>query len=45
MLSKKATTIGSILRTLDTNQGDEALLREVRNQKRKAINQNHKTKS
>jgi hypothetical protein len=36
MPPKKATT-GSILRTLHTNQGDEALLREARNQKRKAI--------
>jgi hypothetical protein len=34
---KKSTTISSILRTLDTNQGDEALLREARNQNRKAI--------
>jgi hypothetical protein len=34
---KKATTTSSVLRTLDTNQGDKALLREVRNQKRKAI--------
>jgi hypothetical protein len=38
MLPKKATTTSPILRTLDTNQGDEALLREARNQKRKAIN-------
>jgi hypothetical protein len=37
MPPKKATTTSSILRTLDTNQGDEALLREERNQKRKAI--------
>jgi hypothetical protein len=37
MPPKKATTTSSILRTLDTNQGDEALLKEVRNQKRKAI--------
>jgi Flp pilus assembly protein TadD len=34
---KKATTTDPVLRTLDTNQGDEALLREARNQKRKAI--------
>jgi hypothetical protein len=38
MSPKKAITTGSFLRTLDTNQGDKALLREVRNQKRKAIN-------
>jgi hypothetical protein len=36
MPPKKATTTGPILRTLDTNQGDEAILREARNQKRKA---------
>jgi hypothetical protein len=35
-IPKKATT-SSVLQTLDTNQGDEALLREARNQKRKAI--------
>jgi hypothetical protein len=34
MQPKKATSTSSILRTLDTNQGDEALLREARNQKR-----------
>jgi hypothetical protein len=34
---QQATTTDSVLRTLDTNQGDEALLREARNQKRKAI--------
>jgi hypothetical protein len=39
MPPKKATTTGSVLGTLDTNQGDEALLREARNQKRKAISQ------
>jgi hypothetical protein len=38
MPPKKATTTSSVLRTLDTNQGDEALLREARNQKRKTIN-------
>jgi hypothetical protein len=38
MALKKAITIGSVLRTLDTNQGDKALLKEVRNQKRKSIN-------
>jgi hypothetical protein len=37
MPPKKATTTGFILGTLDTNQEDEALLREARNQKRKAI--------
>jgi hypothetical protein len=37
MPPKKATTTSPILRTLDTNQGDEDLLREARNQKRKAI--------
>jgi hypothetical protein len=37
MPSKKATTTDSILRTLDTNQGDGALLREARNQNREAI--------
>jgi hypothetical protein len=37
MSPKKATTTGSIHRILDTNQGDETLLREARNQKRKAI--------
>jgi hypothetical protein len=37
MSLKKATTTGSILRTLDTNQGDKSLLREERNQKMKAI--------
>jgi hypothetical protein len=37
MLLKKAMTTSSVLRTLDTNQGNEALLREARNQKRKAI--------
>jgi hypothetical protein len=35
---KKAITTGFVLRTLDTNQGDKALLTKVRNQKRKAIN-------
>jgi ABC-type Fe3+-citrate transport system substrate-binding protein len=35
MLLKKTTVPSSILRTLDTNQGDEALIREARNQKRK----------
>jgi hypothetical protein len=29
---KKATTSSSILKNLDTNQGDEALLGEARNQ-------------
>jgi hypothetical protein len=38
MPPKKAITTSSVLRTFDTNQGDEALLREARNQKRKAIN-------
>jgi hypothetical protein len=38
MPPKKATTVGSVLRTLDTTQGGEALLRVARNQKRKAIN-------
>jgi hypothetical protein len=33
---KKATTTSSVLRALDTNQVDEALLREARKQKRKA---------
>jgi hypothetical protein len=37
MLLKKAMTTSSVLRTLDTNQGNKALLREARNQKRKAI--------
>jgi hypothetical protein len=35
MPSKKATEPRSILRTLDPNQGDKALIREARNQKRK----------
>jgi hypothetical protein len=38
MPPKMATTTSSVLRTLDTNQGDKALLKEVRNQKRKAFN-------
>jgi predicted RNase H-like nuclease (RuvC/YqgF family) len=37
MLPKKATATSSVLKTLGTNQGDEALLREARNQKRKVI--------
>jgi hypothetical protein len=37
MPPKKATTTSSILRTLDTNQSDKALLREATNQKRKPI--------
>jgi hypothetical protein len=36
MSPKKATT-SSVHRTLDTNQGDETLLKEARYQKRKAI--------
>jgi hypothetical protein len=36
MPPKKATSTSSVLRTLDTYQGDEAI-RETRNQKRKAI--------
>jgi hypothetical protein len=35
MPPKKAMEPSSILRTLDPNQGDEALIREARNQKRK----------
>jgi hypothetical protein len=31
MLLKKSTTLGSILMTLDPNQGDEALIRAARN--------------
>jgi hypothetical protein len=38
MPPKKAATTISVLRTLDTNQGDELLLREGRNKKRKAVN-------
>jgi hypothetical protein len=34
---KKATETSSLLRTLDPNQGDEILLREARNQKRKFV--------
>jgi SMC interacting uncharacterized protein involved in chromosome segregation len=37
MLPKKSMATDSILRTLDPNQGDGALIREARNQKRKAI--------
>jgi hypothetical protein len=35
MSSKKTVAIGSILKTLDPKQEDEALIREARNQKRK----------
>jgi hypothetical protein len=37
MSPKKAIATSFILRTLDTNQGDKALLREARNQKRKVV--------
>jgi ABC-type Fe3+-citrate transport system substrate-binding protein len=37
MSPKNATATDSVLRTLATNQGDKALLREARNQKRMAI--------
>jgi predicted RNase H-like nuclease (RuvC/YqgF family) len=37
MPPKKAMTTSSVPRTLDTNQRDEALLREARNQKRKVV--------
>jgi hypothetical protein len=37
MPPKKATTTSFVPRTLDTNQGYGALLREARNQKRKAV--------
>jgi hypothetical protein len=37
MSPKKTAVIGSVLMTLDPNQGGEALLRKARNQKRKAI--------
>jgi hypothetical protein len=37
MSPKKTATIGVVLTTLNTNQGDETLLREVRLQMRKAI--------
>jgi hypothetical protein len=33
---KKITTTGSILGPIDPNQGNEALIREARNQKKKA---------
>jgi hypothetical protein len=36
MPPKKATTTGSILTPIDPNQGNEALIREARNQKKKA---------
>jgi hypothetical protein len=36
MSPKKATTPSSILRTLDPNLGDEALIREAREQKRRS---------
>jgi hypothetical protein len=37
MPQKKATAICSILAPIDPNQGNEALIREARNQKKKAI--------
>jgi hypothetical protein len=36
MPPKKAMTTGSILTPIDPNQGNEALIREARNQKKKA---------
>jgi hypothetical protein len=38
MPPKNAMETGSVLSTLYPNQGDEALVREARNQKRKAVN-------
>jgi hypothetical protein len=38
MPPKNATITYFVLMTLDTNQGDKALLREARNQTRKEIN-------
>jgi hypothetical protein len=38
MSLKKSTGTGAVLMPLDPNQGEEALFREARNQKRKAIN-------
>jgi hypothetical protein len=37
MSSKNAMATGSVLRTLDPSQGDESLVREARNQKRKFV--------
>jgi hypothetical protein len=37
MPPKKAVVTSSVHRTLDPNQGDEALIREARKQKRKAV--------
>jgi hypothetical protein len=37
MPPKKARETGFVLRNLDPNQGDEVLLREARNQKRKDV--------
>jgi hypothetical protein len=37
MPPKKTATIGVVLTMLNTNQGDETLLREARTQMRKAI--------
>jgi hypothetical protein len=38
MPPKNSTATGVVLMPLDPNQGDEALLRKARSQKRKAIN-------
>jgi hypothetical protein len=38
MPPKKTTTTGSIFAPLDPNQGNEALIKEERNQKKKATN-------
>jgi hypothetical protein len=37
MSPKKPTTISVVVTPLDTNQGEEALVREARKQKRKAV--------